>query len=91
MRLGAHAGHGVLHQDLMVAAFVGVAGGGFDADVGGDAAENDGLDGATAQLQVQFGAVKGAPLMLGDEEVAGLRPDFGNDLRPVGWEEAGLN
>src|SRR5580704_18279910 len=70
---GAETGHGVLNKDLVIVAFVGVAGGGFHADVGGDAAQDNGTHAAAAELEIQVSAVKRTPLAFGDAEVARLR------------------
>ncbi len=84
MGLGGHAGHGIFDEDDLVAAVEGCAGGGFDAEVGGDAAEEDGVDAAAAELLIEVGGVEGSPLPLGDEEIAGLKTGFGGDVGGVG-------
>lgn len=45
---------------------------------------------AAAQLQIQVRAVEGAPLLLGDADVAGLPVELGYQLRPVGGRVAGV-
>ena len=52
-------------------------------------AEHDLGHAAAAQLQIQVRAVEGAPLLLGDADVAGLPVEFGYQLRPVGGRVAG--
>src|SRR5208337_1975644 len=51
----------VLRDDDLVAAFPRVACRRFDAEVGGDPAEDDGPHTASAELKVQFGAVERPP------------------------------
>jgi len=48
----AHGGHGVFDEDDFIATIEGCAGGGFDAKIGRDAADDDGLDAAAAKLLV---------------------------------------
>src|SRR5207248_1907102 len=68
----------------VIAVFMGGAGGGLDADAGGDARQHDLGDTAAAQLQIQAGAVEGAPVLLADGDVGGLPVEFGDELGPVG-------
>ena len=72
MGFGGVGGAGVLDHHEIVIAFPGVARGRFDAEIGGDAAENNGFDAAPAQVQVEIGAVKGTPVAFVDDDVAGL-------------------
>jgi hypothetical protein len=81
---GSAGGHGVLGKDLFKAALVGVAGRAFDAERGGDAAEDDGREAATAQLEFEIGAVECAPLALEDDKIVGLAIEFRNQLAPIG-------
>ena len=48
----------------------GVTGGGFHTDIGGDPAQNNRVDPATAQLELQVGAVECAPLAFGNFYIA---------------------
>ena len=47
-----------------------VTGGGFHANVGGDPAQDNGVDTAAAQLQLRVGAIEGAPLAFGHFDIA---------------------
>ena len=49
-----------------------LAGGGFDADVTGDAGEDNCVDAAALELLLKVCAGKGAPVALRDEDVVGL-------------------
>ncbi len=53
MLLGGGGAAGIFGDDQVKAQLPGVAGGGFDADVGGDTAEDNGVDPAAAQLKLQ--------------------------------------
>ena len=81
---GAACTHGVLDEDERIAALVGVAGRRLHAVVRRDAAQHDGGDAAAAQLQVEVGAVEGASLPLGHDDVALLWPELGHDVGEVG-------
>ena len=61
----------VLEHQAVVAAVVGLADRGVDADFGGDAADNELLDAATAQDGVEVGGVEGALAGLVDHRLAG--------------------
>lgn len=73
----------------MVAVLVGGAGAGLDADAGGDAGQHDLGDPAAAQLQVEVGAVEGAPVPLGDGDVLVVPGQFVDDDVPALREAAG--
>ena len=90
MRFHLHTGHGIFHEDLSIPALVGVPCGGFDADVGGDAAKDYGPHLSATQLQVEFGAVESAPLTFGDDEIPRLWANLGRQFRPVGRQRAGV-
>ena len=88
--VGVHVAHGVGGERDVVAVLVGGAGGGFHADAGGDARQHDLGDTAAAQLDVETGAVEGAPVALGDGDVAGVAGQFVDDEVPAlgagaGW------
>ena len=53
MLLGGGGAAGIFGDDQVKTQLPGIAGGGFDADVGGDAAENNGVDTAAAQLKLK--------------------------------------
>lgn len=54
MLLGGGGAAGIFGDDQVKTQLPGIAGGGFDADVGGDAAENIGVDPAAAQLSARL-------------------------------------
>ena len=92
-----HEGEDAGHQLVVVVAVAGAAGvadddeveveiargegGGDDADVGGAAAEDDGVDAAGVEAELEVGGVEGAPAVLGDEVVVRLGVEFRDDLR----------
>ena len=72
-----HAAHvdgggAVAEEEDPEVAHVGLAGGGLGADVGGDAGDDDAVDAARAQDQLQVGAVEGAEAGLVEHDVARL-------------------
>lgn len=77
MQLDGLGAGGVFGEEEGVAVFPGGAGGGFDAHVGGDSAQHDGGDAATAELEVEVGAVESTPLVFEDDQVAGLGEAIG--------------
>ena len=58
-----------------------LAGGGFDADVTGDAGEDNCVDAAALELLLKVCTGKGAPVALRDEDVVGLETRGSGDLR----------
>ena len=72
MIFGAAIGHGVGDEDDVVAVVVGTSGGGFDADGGGDASDENLGDVAAAKVGIEVGADECAGVMFGDEMVGGL-------------------
>lgn len=90
MLLGGGGAAGIFSDDQVKTQLPGIAGGGFDADVGGDAAENNGVDPAAAQLKLKVGAIERAPLAFGHFDIALLLtqrgrvgpPVFGQRMRP---------
>ena len=60
-----------------------VAGGRLHADVGGNAAQDDGVDAATAELQLEIGTVKSAPLAFGHFNIAVAFAECGRVRPPV--------
>lgn len=58
-----------------------LAGGGFDADVTGDASEDDCVDAAALELMLKICFGKGAPVALRDEDVVRLETRGSGDLR----------
>ncbi|OIQ64530.1 hypothetical protein GALL_539200 [mine drainage metagenome] len=75
-------GTAVLDQDAFEAAVVRLPHGGVDADIGGDAGEDDILDAAQPQDQFKIGGVETALAGLVDDGLARQRCQVGNDLPP---------
>ena len=69
MLLSAGGATGIFCNDQIKTQLPGVTRGGFDADIGGDTAQDDGVDTTTAQLQFQVSTVECSPLALGDLQV----------------------
>ena len=76
-------GAAILDQHAFEAAVVGLAHGGVDADVGGDAGQHDVLDAAQPQHQFEIGGAERALAGLVDDGLARQRREIGNDL-PAG-------
>ena len=72
VRLDGHAGRRVAHDDEFVAKLPSLARGRFDAELGGDPAEDDGPYPTAPELGIEVGAEKRPPGGLGDLEIAGL-------------------
>src|SRR5258708_15514243 len=72
VHLGGHGARGILGKNDGIAVFPCLSCRRLDAYVRCDARQNDCMDTAAAQLQIQLRAMKGAPLALGDENVARL-------------------
>src|SRR6202020_1466203 len=70
VHLGGQAARGIFGKNDGIAVFPCLSCRRLDAHVRCDASQNDCLDTAAAQLQVQLRAMEGAPLALGDENVA---------------------
>ena len=77
-------GAAILDQHAFKAAVVGLAHGGVDADVGGDAGEHDVLDAAQPQHQFEIGGAERALAGLVDDGLARQRREIGDDL-PAGF------
>src|SRR5580693_5689611 len=60
--------------------------GGLDACVGGDAGEDDRVDAAGFKLLLEVGAGEGAPMALGDQDVAMLETSGRSNLRCSGGD-----
>src|ERR1035441_6185113 len=88
MAFARRAGHRILGKNQLVAAFVGVARRALHAELGGDAADHNRREAATAELQVEIGAVERAPLALQNHNVARLLIELGNQLTPIRRERA---
>src|ERR1700735_4548533 len=73
VHLGGHGARGIFGKNDGIAVFPCLSCRRLDAHVRCDASQNDCLDTAAAQLQIQLRAMEGAPLPLGDENVARLR------------------
>src|ERR1700728_3664776 len=72
VHLGRQAARGIFGKNDGIAVFPCLSCRRLDADVRCDASQNDCLDTAASQLQIQLRAMEGAPLALGDENVARL-------------------
>src|SRR5580698_5406236 len=70
VQLGGQAARGIFGKNDGIAVFPCLSCRRLDAHVGCDACQNDSLDTAAAQLQIQLRAMEGTPLALGDENVA---------------------
>ena len=70
----------VLQQQALEAAVVGLAHGRVHADVGGDAGEDDVVDAARAQDQLEVGGAERALARLVDDRLARQRRELGDDL-----------
>ena len=81
-------GHGVLGENLFVAQFIRIARRALHANVGSDTREHDRSETAPAQLQVEVGAVKGAPLPLGDQVVRCLNGQARSEFIYIGRQFA---
>ena len=84
--LGVLAGAGIFDEHKGKAEAGALTGSGLDAGVGGDAGQDDGVDAAGFELLLEVGAGEGAPMTLGDEEVAGLETSGRSDLRRCGGQ-----
>ena len=82
--VGAAIGHGIGDEDDVIAVIVGAASGGFDADGGGDAGDENLSDLAAAEVGVEVGADERAGAIFGDEMIGGLDFEFGDKIGPVG-------
>src|SRR5579864_6683902 len=83
---GVLAGAGIFDEHEGKAQAGSLTRGGLDTGVGGDACENDGVDAAGFELLLQVGAGEGAPMPLGEEDVAGLKASRSSDLRRDGGQ-----
>src|ERR1700721_1255207 len=70
VHLGGQAAGGIFGKNDEIAVFPCLSCRRLDAHVRCDASQNDSLDTAAAQLQIQLRAMEGAPLALGDENAA---------------------
>ena len=70
----------VLQQQAFEAAVVGLAHGGVDADVGGDAGEHDVVDAAQAQHQLEIGGAERALAGLVDDRLLRQRRELRDDV-----------
>ena len=81
--LGSEAGHCIFRENQLIGALEGVARGGFDSEVCGNAAEDDRANPAPPQVQVEIRAIECAPLALRDNKIAFARANLGQNFRPV--------
>ena len=70
MELREVGGAAIGEHDAAVAAVVGLAHRGVDADLGGDAAHQQGLDAVIAEEPIEVGVVEGALAGLVDHDLA---------------------
>ena len=70
----------ILQHQAFEAAVVGLAHGGVDADIGGDAGEDDVFDAALVEDQFQVGGAERALAGLVDDRLAFDRVEFGDDV-----------
>src|SRR6185312_4499119 len=90
VRLRAHVRHRIQRQGDIEVQLVGLAGGGFHADAGGDAGNHHLGDAKRFQARCQVGTGEDAPGPLGEDDVIGLSvqsagrspPRAGCSLRP---------
>src|SRR3984885_13411315 len=82
--LSVLAGAGIFDEHKGKAQASTLTRGGLDACVGGDACEDDRVDAAGFELLLEVGAGEGAPMALGDEDVAGVETGGRSDLRRCG-------
>jgi hypothetical protein len=90
VQIGRKAGAGVFGDDNLVAQFPSLARCRLDAEIGGNAGENNGLDAAPAKLEIQFRAAERAPLPLGDQDIAGLCKPSTSSLKFSGKPPDGM-
>src|ERR1019366_6082378 len=83
MALDRTGSHCVFREYLVVTVLIRNARGAFHANVGCDAAEDNGMDAPAAELQVKFRAVERAPLSLCNYEVGFQRFHLRQNLTPV--------
>ena len=81
--------HGILYKNLLIAQFHRSPGRAFDANICGDARQDDRCYFATPELEVEIGPVKSTPLAFGDNMVRGLdrerRREFAGIGRHFAW------
>lgn len=68
--LGGGGATGIFSDDQVKTQLPGVVGGGSDAGVGGDTAENGGVDAAAARLKLRVGVIERTPLVFGHFDTA---------------------
>src|SRR6202034_3583869 len=80
MVLGALGGASVFDEHKGKAEASTLTRGGLDAYIGGDTCEDDRVDAPGFKLLLEVGSGEGAPMALGDEDVAGLKASSRSDL-----------
>src|SRR6202035_4218971 len=78
--LGVLAGTGIFDEHKGKAEAGALPRRGLDACIGGDAGEDDCVDAAGFKLLLEVGSGEGAPMALGDEDVAKLKASSRSDL-----------
>lgn len=82
--VGGHRGHGVLGKEQVIAAFPGVAGGGFDAEVGGDSDDPARLIKAQPRVtRLELGRITVAKINQEIRFPATIRKELGVNFRIV--------
>src|ERR1700678_2145580 len=84
--LGVLAGASIFDEHKGKAEAGALAGCGLDACVGGDTGKDDRVNAAGFELLLKVGTGEGAPMPLGDEDIAGLETGGRSDLRRGGGQ-----
>src|SRR5580700_2037055 len=84
--LSVLAGAGIFDKHKGKAEASALAGCGLDTCVGGDTGEDDRVNAAGFKLLLEVGSAEGAPMALGDEDVAGVETGGRSDLRRSGGQ-----
>ena len=87
MHVGRPRGAEILDGDNVEAELPALPRGRFNAEIGRNAAEHEGLDATAAELEFEFRAVEGTPLPLGDQKIAWRRQIL-HKIAPAGGQGA---
>ena len=69
VHFGLSTSHSIFNEQNLVIPLPGIAGGGFNAEVGGNPAQDNRFDSASAQLQFEVSTVKGAPVVFQNNDI----------------------